>query len=77
MPLMLALYDTLHGSVSFRPEMFAKWLCRTCPGEPAMAEELSWLENSQCSEEHLEHLECSRQPHIQGRGAQKRTQRAG
>ena len=28
-------------------------------------------------EEHLEHLECSRQPHIQGRGAQKRTQRAG
>ena len=25
----------------------------------------------------LEHLECSRQPHIQGRGAQKRTQRAG
>ena len=27
--------------------------------------------------EHLEHLECSRQPHIQGRGAQKRTQRAG
>ena len=26
---------------------------------------------------HLEHLECSRQPHIQGRGAQKRTQRAG
>ena len=26
---------------------------------------------------HLEHLECSRQPHIQGRGAKKRTQRAG
>jgi len=26
---------------------------------------------------HLEHLECSYQPHIQGRGAQKRTQRAG
>ena len=26
---------------------------------------------------HLEHLECSRQPHIQGRGAEKRTQRAG
>ena len=26
---------------------------------------------------HLEHLECSWQPHIQGRGAQKRTQRAG
>ena len=25
----------------------------------------------------LEHLECSQQPHIQGRGAQKRTQRAG
>ena len=25
----------------------------------------------------LEHLECSHQPHIQGRGAQKRTQRAG
>ena len=25
----------------------------------------------------LEHLECSRQPHIQGRGAEKRTQRAG
>ena len=25
----------------------------------------------------LEHLECSRQPHIQGRGAKKRTQRAG
>ena len=24
---------------------------------------------------HLEHLECSHQPHIQGRGAQKRTQR--
>ena len=29
------------------------------------------------AEENLEHLECSRQPHIQGRGAQKRTQRAG
>ena len=27
--------------------------------------------------EHLEHLECSHQPHIQGRGAKKRTQRAG
>jgi len=26
---------------------------------------------------HLEHLECSHQPHIQGRGAKKRTQRAG
>ena len=26
---------------------------------------------------HLEHLECSYQPHIQGRGAQKRLQRAG
>ena len=26
---------------------------------------------------HLEHLECNYQPHIQGRGAQKRTQRAG
>ena len=25
----------------------------------------------------LEHLECSHQPHIQGRGAEKRTQRAG
>ena len=25
----------------------------------------------------LEHLECSRQPHTQGRGAEKRTQRAG
>ena len=25
----------------------------------------------------LEHLECSWQPHIQGRGAKKRTQRAG
>jgi len=25
----------------------------------------------------LEHLECSYQPHIQGRGAKKRTQRAG
>ena len=28
-------------------------------------------------EQHLEHLECSYQPHIQGRGAEKRTQRAG
>ena len=27
--------------------------------------------------EHLEHLECSHQPHIQGQGAKKRTQRAG
>jgi len=27
--------------------------------------------------EHLEHLECGHQPHIQGRGAKKRTQRAG
>ena len=56
MPLMLALYDTLHGGVSFRPEVFAKWLCRTCPGEPAMAEELmlSWLEKSQCSEESMD-----------------------
>ena len=26
---------------------------------------------------YLEHLECSWQPHIQGRGAKKRTQRAG
>jgi len=26
---------------------------------------------------HLEHLECGHQPHIQGRGAKKRTQRAG
>ena len=26
---------------------------------------------------HLEHLECSHQPHIQGRGAEERTQRAG
>ena len=26
---------------------------------------------------HLEHLECSYQPHIQGQGAKKRTQRAG
>ena len=26
---------------------------------------------------HLEHLESSHQPHIQGRGAKKRTQRAG
>jgi len=26
---------------------------------------------------HLEHLECSHQPHIQGWGAKKRTQRAG
>ena len=26
---------------------------------------------------HLEHLECSHQPHTQGRGAKKRTQRAG
>ena len=26
---------------------------------------------------YLEHLECSHQPHIQGRGAKKRTQRAG
>ena len=25
----------------------------------------------------LEHLECSHQPHIQGRGAEKHTQRAG
>jgi len=25
----------------------------------------------------LEHLECSHQPHIQGRGAEERTQRAG
>ena len=25
----------------------------------------------------LEHLECSHQPHIQGRGAKKHTQRAG
>ena len=56
MPLMLALYDTLHGGVSFRPEVFAKWLCRTCPEEPAMAEELmlSWLEKSQCSEESMD-----------------------
>ena len=30
-----------------------------------------------CKREFLEHLECSRQPHIQGRGAKKRTQRAG
>ena len=29
------------------------------------------------STEHLEHLECDYQPHIQGRGAKKRTQRAG
>ena len=28
-------------------------------------------------EGHLEHLECDYQPHIQGRGAKKRTQRAG
>ena len=35
-----------------------------------------WRRSSQAVE-HLEHLECSRQPHIQGRGAQKRTQRAG
>ena len=28
-------------------------------------------------DQHLEHLECSHQPHIQGRGAEKRTQRAG
>ena len=26
---------------------------------------------------HLEHLECSYQPHIQGQGAKKRTQQAG
>ena len=26
---------------------------------------------------YLEHLECSYQPHIQGQGAKKRTQRAG
>ena len=34
--------------------------------------QLHWRSHS-----HLEHLECSRQPHIQGRGAKKRTQRAG
>ena len=28
-------------------------------------------------ERYLEHLECSYQPHIQGRGAEERTQRAG
>ena len=33
--------------------------------------------SSYATYEHLEHLECSRQPHIQGRGAEKRTQRAG
>ena len=27
--------------------------------------------------ENLEHLECDYQPHMRGRGAQKRTQRAG
>ena len=27
--------------------------------------------------EHLEHLECDYQPHMRGRGAKKRTQRAG
>ena len=55
-PLMLALFDTLHGGVSFRPAIFAQWLCRACPEEPAMAEELmvSWLETSQCSEESMQ-----------------------
>ena len=54
-PLMLALFDTLHGGASFRPATFAQWLCRACPEEPAMIEELtvSWLEKSQCSEESM------------------------
>ena len=43
---------------------------------PVMREEkekkLGWVSGT-----HLEHLECSWQPHIQGRGAKKRTQRAG
>ena len=37
-----------------------------------------WKKSSYLSKrkEHVEHLECSRQHHIQGRGAKKRTQRA-
>ena len=35
----------------------------------------SSVSDAPCS--YLEHLECSHQPHIQGRGAKKRTQRAG
>ena len=33
--------------------------------------------DSRMSSWNSEHLECSHQPHIQGRGAKKRTQRAG
>ena len=38
-----------------------------------MGEHIFWLNEA----EHLEHLECSHPPHIQGRGAKKRPQPAG
>ena len=45
----------------------------TCDLEHLVGEQCSWQPHTQL----LEHLECSHQPHIQGRGAEKRTQRAG
>jgi len=48
-------------------------------GLPVIARPLDTVSNAHPRPDlgHLEHLECSHQPHIQGRGAEKRTQRAG
>ena len=44
---------------------------------PSSAEEHLEGPNLEHLECHLEHLECDYQPHMRGRGAKKRTQRAG
>ena len=44
--------------------------------DPRTVQFVAWCLCPVCAAS-LEHLECSHQPHIQGRGAQKRTQRAG
>ena len=67
-----------------------EWLCVVLSKERALAPSRSVFKSYVVTEtrrspcetpraqlQNLEHLECSRQPHIQGRGAQKRTQRAG
>ena len=72
-----------HGGVRVRTE-FSVNAARVsqAPGRVGSVANFPYPQNAQIAEhlehlERLEHLECSHQPHIQGRGAEKRTQRAG
>ena len=58
------------------PPRSMQTLARTCAQHGTRGARTPRRPSKALRREHLEHLECSHQPHIQGRGAQKRTRRS-